>query len=266
MKLLADKVALVTGAARGIGQAGAEVFAGYGAKVVAADINEAGGKAVVEGILKKNSEAIFQPLDVRDSASVQAAVNATVERFGRIDALFHNAMSAPFINNEDRRITELPDDTWDEIIRLVLTGTFLTTKYVAKQMLTQGSGSIVLTATVDAVIGQAGIDGYTAAKGGLISMTRSVAAGLSPEGVRINALCPSFVTTPAQAGFLEDPEQLAQFQAHHLMPITPPEDIAEYAAFLASDKARRVTGAVHLADAGYSCFKGKMDLRGLVST
>lgn len=266
MKLLADKVALVTGAARGIGQAGAEVFAGYGAKVVAADINEIGGQAVVDGIIEKGGEATFERLDVRDSNSVQAVVNAAVARHGRIDALFHNAMSAPFINNEDRRITELPDDTWDEIIRLVLTGSFLTTKYVARQMLAQGSGSIVLTATVDAVIGQAGIDGYTAAKGGLISLTRSAAAGLSPEGVRINALCPSFVTTPAQAGFLEDPEQRAQFEAHHLMPITPPEDIAEYAAFLASDKARRVTGAVHLADAGYSCFKGKMDLRGLVST
>ena len=266
MKLLQEKVAIVTGAARGIGQAGAEVFAGYGAKVVAADINEVGGQAVADGIVKAGGEAVFEWLDVRDSASVQATVNAAVERFGRIDALFHNAMSAPFINNEDCRITELPDYTWDKIIQLVLTGTFLTAKYVARQMLAQGSGSIVLTATVDAVIGQAGIDGYTAAKGGLISLTRSAAAGLSPEGVRINALCPSFVTTPAQAGFLDDPEQRTQFEAHHLMPITPPEDIAEYAAFLASDKARRVTGAIHLADAGYSCFKGKMDLRGLVST
>jgi NAD(P)-dependent dehydrogenase (short-subunit alcohol dehydrogenase family) len=205
--------------------------------------------------------AALELCDVRDFKQVQRLVANSVARFGRIDALFHNAMNVPLINREDNRATELPEETWREIIDLVLTGTFLCCKYVGRQMLSQKSGSIILTATTDALIGQAGIDGYTAAKGGVVAMTRSLAAGLSPEGVRVNAICPGFVETPHQAPFLGDPVERKKLEDLHLMGILQPEEIADFAVYLASDKAKRMTGGIHVVDSGYTAFKGTMALK-----
>ncbi len=264
MTLLKDKIAVVTGAASGIGRAGAQLMAAQGATVVVADIDKTAGQKVAEAIEADSGKAVFQPLDVRQSQSVQDMVAATVARFGRIDVLFHNAIDVPLINKQDDRATELPDAVWDDIIGLVLTGTFYCCKYVGRRMLEQKSGSIILTSTVDALIGQAGIDGYTAAKGGITALTRSLAAGLSSEGVRVNAICPGFVETPHQASFLGVPEERAKLQALHLMPILQPEDVAEFAVFLASDKARYMTGGVHVVDSGYTAFKGTMALKATV--
>lgn len=261
MGLLEGKIAIVTGAASGIGRAGANIMAREGARVVVTDINEVGGGAVVDDIRAAGGAAVFQRVDVRDVDSVRAMVDAAVKDFGRIDALFHNAVDVPLVNREDNRLTDLPEETWHRIIDLVLNGAFYCTKYVARQMLEQRSGSIVLTATVDALIGQAGIDAYTAAKGGIVSLTRSLAAGISPEGVRINAICPGFVETPHQAAFMDLPEERAKIEALHLMPVLQPEDIAEFAAFLASDRARYMTGGIHVVDSGYSAFKGRLDLK-----
>ena len=163
---LKGKVALVTGGASGIGRAGSLSMAREGAKIVVADIDAERANAVAADIEASGCEALGVRVEVRDSASVQAMVAASIERFGRIDVLFHNAVSVPLVNKHDRRITELPEETRNAIVGLVLTGTFLTSKYVAQKMLQQRSGSIILTATVDALIGQAGIDAYTAAKGG----------------------------------------------------------------------------------------------------
>jgi NAD(P)-dependent dehydrogenase (short-subunit alcohol dehydrogenase family) len=127
-------------------------------------------------------------------------------------------------------------------------------------MLKQRSGSMVFTATDDALIGQAGIDAYTAAKGGVVAMVRSMAAGLSPEGIRVNAVCPGFVNTPHQRAFLDDPARRKVIEDLHLLPVSEPEEVAEVACFLASDRARTVTGVVMPVDAGYMAFKGKVDL------
>ena len=261
---LSDKIAIVTGAASGIGRAGARLMAEAGAVVVVADIDGEGGEKVADEIVESGGRAAFQHVDVRDVQSVRHLVDETSARHGRIDALFHNAVSVPLINKHDNRATELDDDVWRQIIDLVLTGTYYCAKYTALKMLERGSGSIVLTATVDALIGQAGIDAYTAAKGGVVSLTRSLAAGISPEGVRINAVCPGFVETPHQAGFLGVPEERAKLEELHLMPILQPEDIAHFAVFLASDKARYMTGGIHVVDSGYTAFKGTMSLQGTI--
>lgn len=263
MSRLDGKIALITGAASGIGRAGARAFAAAGAAVVVADLNDKNGRAVVAEL--GDDKAMFQPLDVRSSEQVQAAVAATVGRFGRIDALFHNAMNVPLVNREDNRTTELAESVWHEIIDLVLTGTFLCCKYVGQQMLKQKSGSLILTATTDALIGQAGIDAYTAAKGGVVALTRSLAAGLSPEGVRVNAICPSFVETPHQAPFMDDPVARRKIEDLHLMGILQPEEIADFAVYLASDKARHMTGGIHVVDSGYTAFKGRMDIKATVA-
>jgi NAD(P)-dependent dehydrogenase (short-subunit alcohol dehydrogenase family) len=265
MGLLDGKIAIVTGGASGIGRAGVVRMAEEGATAVIADLDHRAGLALVEQLAARGLRAAAIDVDVRDSASVQAMVAETVARFGRIDVLFHNAMSPPLINKQDARITELPEDIWHRIIDLVLTGTYLCVKYVAQAMLKQRAGSIILTATTDALVGQAGIDGYTAAKGGVVALTRSAAAGLSPEGVRINAICPSFVETPHQMAFLDDPALRAELDRLHLLPISKPEDIADFAVFLASDRARCMTGGVHVVDSGYTCFKGGMDTRAVVA-
>jgi NAD(P)-dependent dehydrogenase (short-subunit alcohol dehydrogenase family) len=253
--LLAGKVVVVTGGGSGIGAAGARLAARDGATVVVADLAM---EAATQVAAACGGEAM--PVDVRDSGSVAALVTAVVARHGRIDGLFHTAMSVPLVNKNDRRVTELPEAIWDSIISLVLTGTFHVCKYAGRQMLSQKSGSIVLTATSDALIGQAGLDAYTAAKGGVVSMTRSMAAGLSPEGVRVNAICPGFVDTPHQRAFLDVPELRAKIEAMHLMPIMTAEDVADMAIFLMSDRARYLTGGIHACDGGYSAFKGRLDV------
>lgn len=261
MRELEGKVAIVTGAASGIGRAGARLMAEAGAEVVVADIDTEGGERVAAEIREGGGRARFHHLDVRDTDSVRALVEESAARRGRIDALFHNAVSVPLVNRHDDRATEIDDAVWDRIIDLVLTGAYRCARHVGRQMLRQGSGSIILTATVDALIGQAGIDAYSAAKGGVVSLTRSLAAGISPEGVRVNAICPGFVETPHQAGFLGVPEERARIEALHLMPILQPEEVAHFAVFLASDRARRMTGGVHVVDSGYAAFKGTMDLK-----
>ena len=246
---------LITGGGSGIGAAAARLAARDGAFVIVGDLEEASARAVAGDV---GGEAVV--VDVRDSLSVQSLVAGVVARHGRIDGLFHTAMSVPLVNKDDRRVTELPEPAWEAILSLVLTGTFLVCKYVGQQMLRQGGGSMVLTATADALIGQAGLDAYTAAKGGVVAMTRSMAAGLSPEGVRVNAICPGFVDTPHQRGFLDVPAMRACIEAMHLMPIMGPEDVAEMALFLLSDRARFLTGGIHACDGGYSAFKGRLDV------
>lgn len=266
MGMLDGKIAIVTGGASGVGRAGVVRMAEEGAAVAIADINRPAAEALAESLTAQGHEALPLNVDVRDSASVRAMVAATLGRFGRIDVLFHNAVDVPLVNRSDARITELPEEVWDQIVGLVLTGSFLCAKYVGQAMLAAGSGSIVLTATVDALIGQAGIDAYTAAKGGVVAMTRSTAAGLSPHGVRVNAICPGFVDTPHQAPFLADPALRAQIERLHLMPVLDPVDVAELAVFLASDRARHMTGGIHVVDSGYSAFKGGMDIKAVVAS
>jgi NAD(P)-dependent dehydrogenase (short-subunit alcohol dehydrogenase family) len=260
---VAGKVAIVTGAGSGMGRAGAVLLAAEGAKVVVADVNPKGSQTVCQSILDRGGEAICIPVDVRDKESVRELAEKTISAYGRIDVLYHNAVDVQLVNKGDRRLTELPSDTWDRIIDLVLGGTFRCCKYVGKQMITQKYGSIILTATTDALIGCAGLDAYTAAKGGVVSLTRSFAAGMAADNVRVNAVCPGFVLTEPMREFIEDPTSRMALNLLHLLPIATPEQIAPFIVYLASDESVVVTGGVFPIDSGYMAFKANVNISGL---
>jgi NAD(P)-dependent dehydrogenase (short-subunit alcohol dehydrogenase family) len=254
---LEDTVALVVGGGSGMGRAGAVAMAREGARVVVADIDLARAEAVAA-----DCGGTAVAVDVCSTASVEAMVATTVERLGRLDAVYHCAVDVRFVNTQDRRLTELDDDVWAHMIDLVLTGTFRVVKHAGRQMLKQRSGSIILSSTVDALVGCAGLDAYTAAKGGVTSLTRSLAAGLAPDGIRVNAIAPSFVSSEPQKVWLENDASRTTIEQLHLLEIPTPEEIAPLVVYLASDESRRMTGAVIPLDSGYMAFKAQLDVMG----
>jgi NAD(P)-dependent dehydrogenase (short-subunit alcohol dehydrogenase family) len=253
---LEGKVAVVTGGGSGIGRAGAVAMAAEGARVVVADIDLERAKQVAGDI------AVAEHVDVTDQDSVASLVERTVERFGSLDVLFHTAVDVKFVNERDGRLTDLDDEVWHRMLDLVLTGTYYCVKHAGRQMIAQGGGSIVLTATTDALIGCAGLDAYTAAKGGVVAVTRSFAAGVARDGVRVNAICPSFVSSEPQRAWLENDASRAAVDALHLLPVPTPEQLAPLVVYLASDESEAMTGAVLPIDSGYMAFKANLDIVG----
>jgi NAD(P)-dependent dehydrogenase (short-subunit alcohol dehydrogenase family) len=259
---LAGKVALVVGGGSGMGRAGASAMAAEGASVVVADIALDRAERVAVTITESGGSAAAFHVDVASPELVQRLVEDTVARFGRVDALYHCAADVHFVNTQDRRLTELDDAVWHRMIDVHLTGTFYVLKHVGRQMLAQRSGSIIVSSTVDALVGCAGLDSYTAAKGGVTSLVRSFAAGMGPDAVRVNAIAPSFVSTEPQMVWLEDSGARATIESLHILPIPAPEQIAPFVVFLASDESSAVTGTVFPVDAGYMAFKAKVDVMG----
>jgi NAD(P)-dependent dehydrogenase (short-subunit alcohol dehydrogenase family) len=256
---LEGKVALVVGGGSGMGRAGAAAMAAEGAKVVVSDLSLERAEAVGAAI---GGEAVAMHVDVTSSELVERVVAETVERFGRLDVLYHCAADVHFVNTQDRRLTELEDEVWARMIDIHLTGTFYVLKHAGRRMVSQRSGSIIVSSTVDALVGCAGLDSYTAAKGGVTSLIRSFAAGVGREGVRVNAIAPSFVSTEPQRVWLDDAQALATIQSLHILPIPTPEQIAPFVVYLASDESAAVTGTVFPVDAGYMAFKAQVDVMG----
>lgn len=259
---LDGKVALVVGGGSGMGRAGAAAMSAEGASVVVADIALDRAERVAESIAEAGGSAVAFHVDVTSPGLVQRLVEDTVARFERIDALYHCAADVHFVNTQDNRLTELDDAVWQRMIDVHLTGTFYVLKHVGRQMLAQHSGSIIVSSTVDALVGCSGLDSYTAAKGGVTSLVRSFAAGMGPDGVRVNAIAPSFVSTEPQMIWLEDDRARATIQSLHILPIPGPEQIAPFVVFLASDESSAVTGTVFPVDAGYMAFKAQVDVMG----
>jgi len=166
---LAGKTAIITGAASGIGRAAALLFAAEGANVVVADIDEDGGDAVAAEIEAAGGQALFVRTDVSDTEQVTTLVRTSVARFGGLTTLYNNAAPLDLVNNEDRSVTELPEEVFDRMWAVILRGTFLVCKYGIPELVRAGGGSVINTSTVDAVVGQGGYDAYTAAKGGVLS-------------------------------------------------------------------------------------------------
>jgi len=259
---LRGKVVLVVGGGSGMGRAGAAAMADEGATVVVSDIALDRAETVAASITEAGGAAVGMYVDVTSAELVEGVVSEAVKQFGAIDALYHCAADVAFVNTRDDRLTELEDDVWRRMIDVHLTGTFLVLKHVGRQMIGQRSGSIIVSSTVDAFVGCAGLDSYTAAKGGVTSMVRSFAAGVARDGVRVNAVAPSFVSSESQKVWLDDDRASATIAGLHLLPVPTPEQVAPLVVYLASDESAAVTGAVFPIDAGYLAFKAQVDVMG----
>ncbi len=243
---LDGKVALVTGASSGIGQATAIAFARAGAKVVVASRRIAEGEETMHRIQEIGGEAIFVKTDVSKSAEVEALVNKTVNTYGRLDCAFNNAgipASSPLIN--------ISEEDWDRVFDVNLKGTWLCLKYEIRAMLKQGGGAIVNVGSIGGVIGFSGYTCYCASKGGVIALTRAAAMEYAKSGIRINVVSPGAIETDMLAAI--PAHQLAQIIAMHPIGRSgEPAEVAEAVMWLCSDAATFVIGHNMMIDGGYT--------------
>jgi NAD(P)-dependent dehydrogenase (short-subunit alcohol dehydrogenase family) len=245
---VAGKVALVTGGASGIGRATALTFAREGAKLVIADTNAEGGQQTVHMITEKGGEAIFVQVDVSQATAVEAMISKTVETYGRLDCAHNNAG----ISGGLRALTaEYSEDRWHQVIAVHLTGVWLCMKYEIPQMLSQGSGAIVNTASGAGLVGSRGMSAYVASKHGVVGLTKTAALEYAQQGIRVNCVCPGVIQTPMTERALSDPALQAQITARPTGRVGTPEDVAEAVVWLCSDAASFVTGHAMTVDGGY---------------
>jgi NAD(P)-dependent dehydrogenase (short-subunit alcohol dehydrogenase family) len=245
MGRLDKKVAIITGAASGIGRASAERFAAEGATVVVADLADDDGAALAASI-----GGTYVHVDVADEASVVALFASTVETHGGFDILFNNAGISP---PEDDSILTTDLAAWRRVQEVNLTSVFLCCKYGIPHLLARGGGSVINTASFVAVLGSATSQiSYTASKGGVLALSRELGVQFARQGVRVNALCPGPVNTPLlQELFAKDPERAARRLIHVPMGrFAEPAEIASAALFLASDDSSFMTASTFLVDGG----------------
>lgn len=247
---LEGKVALVTGAASGIGAACARRFAEEGARVAGLDLQKPVDDAW-DRVQSAAPEASFREgLDVRDEAAVERAVAEVRERFGRIDVLVNAAGVGG-----GGPAHELDTAEWDRVVDINLKGSFLVSKYVLRAMLEQHAGSVVHLASVEGLEGMSGSLPYNASKGGVVLMTRNMALDYGPHGIRVNCLCPGLIETPLTALLQSEPLRHVrdQMQSWHVLGrLGQPDEVAACALFLASDEASFVTGHALVVDGGWT--------------
>ena len=244
MPRLAGKVAFITGAGTGIGRATAILFAREGAKVAVADIDAA---AADETAQLAGNEAIAILTDVTDPDSLKAAIRATVDKFGRLDVLHNNAGGS---TAQDDTAVNAPIEEFWRAIKLDLYGTFLGCRFGIPELIKAGGGSVINMSSNVALMGVAGRDCYTAAKGGIAAITRSLAVAYAPQRVRVNAIAPSATMTDRVKRLIAGNAALTRLADSHLLGLIEPSDIANAALYLASDDSRMVTGQVLAVDSG----------------
>lgn len=249
---LQEKVAIVTGAAMGMGKATAELFAKAGAKVIIADYNEEEGTKTAEEIKDNGGEATFIQVDVSNEEQVKNLVEKTVEIYGRLDVAVNNAAITP----DDKPLAEMDMDYYDQLMNVDLKGVALCMKYEIQQMVAQGDGgSIVNTSSVSGLRPQPANPAYVTAKHGVIGATKAAAMDYSPQGIRVNTVCPGAINTPMLQGALEqfgfDPVEYAK-QLSMLGRFAEAEEVAQANLWLCSDLSSYVTGATIAVDGGYT--------------
>jgi NAD(P)-dependent dehydrogenase (short-subunit alcohol dehydrogenase family) len=250
MGRLDQKVAIITGAASGIGKACAARFAHEGARVVVADIQTEAGQSVAAGL----ADARFMHVDVRDAAAVEALIAATVQQLGRLDILINNAG----IDGEHAPTAESSLENWRAVTAINLDGVYFGLKYALAAMVAQGQGgSIINIASVAGLVGVANLPAYNAAKGAVVQLTRAAAVEYAAQRIRVNALCPTAVLTPLSRQALDhsrDPQELRALMAsvNPMLGMLVPDDVANAALFLASDEARFINGVALPIDGGYT--------------
>jgi NAD(P)-dependent dehydrogenase (short-subunit alcohol dehydrogenase family) len=244
MGRLAGKVAFITGAGTGIGRATAIMFAREGARVTIADIDAAAGEETAH---LAGNDAIAFRTDVTDEASVQEAVRTAVQQFGALHILHNNAGGS---TPRDNTVVEAPIEEFWRVIRLDLFGTFLGCRIAIPQIIRSGGGSVINMSSNLALMGIAGRDCYTAAKGGVAAITRSMAVEFASQRVRVNAIAPSATMTDRVRRLMAGNAALDKLANAHLLGLIEPPDIANMALFLASDESRMVTGQVYPVDSG----------------
>lgn len=256
--MVENKVTIITGAARGIGFEIGRQFALDGAKVVLSDLNEEKVKEAAESLQKSGLDCFGVRADVTNEKELQYLVKAAQETYGRVDIVVNNAGMQHVSSLED-----FPTVTFELMVKIMLTAPFILTKTVFPLMKKQRSGRIINIASINGLIGFAGKAGYNSAKHGVIGLTKVAALEGAPHGITVNALCPGYVDTPLVRGQMEDLANtrgiaVEDVLAEVLLPLVPQKrlldtrEVADYALFLASDKAKGVTGQAVVMDGGYT--------------
>ena len=248
---LAGKVALITGGASGIGRATALTFAREGAKLVIADMNEEGGQQTVHLITENGGDATFVQVDVTQTREVEAMIGKAVATYGRLDCAHNNA---GVTQHAYPPTAEFPEDDWQRVLAINLTGVWLCMKYEIPHMLKQGGGAIVNTASIAGLVGLAGRSAYVASKHGVVGITRTAALEYAKQGIRVNCVCPGYIRTPMVASVLQKEGAQLEEQIVAREPIGrlgTPEEVAATVAWLCSDAASFVTGHTMTVDGGY---------------
>lgn len=263
--LLTGETGLITGSTQGIGKATALRMAAEGANVVVSGRNTDRGEAVVAKIRAAGGQAAFVQCDVGVEEDVRAAVDAAVELFGSLTLLVNNAAPTDLVTTGgDNTVVEATTEQWQRILRVGLSSVFWCCKYAIPHMIAAGRGSVVNIATASALRGESGLDGYTAAKGAVVSLTRSMAVEFGSKGVRVNAIAPGFVPgdMPASRAVLESPAMSKAFRSAQLLADWGrPADVAAAVAWISSQEAKFITGIVLPVDGGATAYSRMPDLQ-----
>jgi NAD(P)-dependent dehydrogenase (short-subunit alcohol dehydrogenase family) len=242
------KIAIVTGAASGIGRTAAQLFAQQGARVVVSDVVKEGGHETVAAIKEAGGEAIFVRADVADPADCKALVQRTMDEYNRLDFAFNNAGIA----GEQNPTADYSIEGWQQLIDVNLSGVFYCLKYEIPALLETHGGAIVNMASILGQVAFAGSPAYVTSKHGVIGLTQNAAVEYGSQGIRVNAIGPGFIRTPMISDFEEQPEIMQQLVAlHPIGRLGTPEEVAELVIWLCSEKASFVTGAYYPVDGGY---------------